>query len=265
MCSGYIRWRNEKKIGAGNWTSCVFKSEKPTSNIIKRVYALSLREKMELDLEARLMGEALILNRSLDSLYEDYIKLNELNEPLELRRNQVDDLEPIIEEGEIVDEPMMDKVKTSCKKHGFYRDEDMGDIRDGKSTRNRWGKSKPEPVGSGLGTGLYTAYLGFGLRSIGLPVQVSEQVGLAGDMGSTNDVLILLVKDLDSGLLVRTRALEQETRDLDVEIKQMKDLKASYGVTTPQDLRRNLIKEGMSQHHSYDITTLLPLRRNLPR
>ncbi|GJT01636.1 putative reverse transcriptase domain-containing protein [Tanacetum coccineum] len=65
----------------------VFKSEKPTSNIIKRVYMLSLRERMELDLEARLIREALILNRSLDPLYGDYIELNDLNEPLELRRN----------------------------------------------------------------------------------------------------------------------------------------------------------------------------------
>ncbi|GJS50429.1 hypothetical protein Tco_0623791 [Tanacetum coccineum] len=69
---------------------------------------------MELDLEARLMGEALILNRSLDPLYGDYIELNDVNEPLELRRNQVDDLEPTIEEGEVVDEPMMDIVKTRC-------------------------------------------------------------------------------------------------------------------------------------------------------
>ncbi|GJT15578.1 ribonuclease H-like domain, reverse transcriptase, RNA-dependent DNA polymerase [Tanacetum coccineum] len=91
-----------------------FKNDKPTSNIIKRVYALSLRERMELDLEARLMGEALILNRSLDPLYGDYIKLNDLNEPLELRRNQVDDLEPTIKEGEVVDEPKMDIVKTRC-------------------------------------------------------------------------------------------------------------------------------------------------------
>ncbi|GJW07882.1 hypothetical protein Tco_1570305, partial [Tanacetum coccineum] len=37
----------------------------------------------------------------------------------------------------------------------------------------------------------------------------------------------------------RTQALEQETRDLDVEIKQMKVLKAGYGVTTPQEVRRN--------------------------
>ncbi|GKF56845.1 zinc finger, CCHC-type containing protein [Tanacetum coccineum] len=65
----------------------VFKSDKPTRNIIKRIYALSLREMMELDLEARRIGEALILNRSLDSLYGDYIELNDLNEPLELKRN----------------------------------------------------------------------------------------------------------------------------------------------------------------------------------
>ncbi|GJY94553.1 hypothetical protein Tco_0510914 [Tanacetum coccineum] len=69
---------------------------------------------MELDLEARLMGEALILNRSLDPLYGDYIELNDLNEPLGLRRNQVDDLEPTIEEVEVVDEPMVDIVKTRC-------------------------------------------------------------------------------------------------------------------------------------------------------
>ncbi|GJV20874.1 gag-pol polyprotein [Tanacetum coccineum] len=47
---------------------------------------------------------------SLDWLYGDYIELNDLNKPLELRRNQVDDLEPTIEEGEVVDDPMMDIV-----------------------------------------------------------------------------------------------------------------------------------------------------------
>nr|GEW70089.1 hypothetical protein [Tanacetum cinerariifolium] len=36
----------------------------------------------------------------------------------------------------------------------------------------------------------------------------------------------------------RTRALKQEMWDLDVENKQDKNLKASYGVTTPQELRR---------------------------
>ncbi|GJZ69353.1 putative reverse transcriptase domain-containing protein [Tanacetum coccineum] len=62
--------------------------------------------------EARLMGEALILNRSLDPVYEDYIKLNDLNEPLELRRDQVKDLGPMIKEGEVIDEPMEDILKT---------------------------------------------------------------------------------------------------------------------------------------------------------
>ncbi|GJS58781.1 hypothetical protein Tco_0653565 [Tanacetum coccineum] len=82
----------------------VFSSVKPASSLIKRVYMLSLRERMELDLEARLMGETLVLNRSLDPFLEDYIKLNDLNEPFELRRNQGDDLMPTIEEGEVIEE-----------------------------------------------------------------------------------------------------------------------------------------------------------------
>ncbi|GJU16615.1 retrovirus-related pol polyprotein from transposon TNT 1-94 [Tanacetum coccineum] len=98
-----LRVRDEKII---------FKSMKPASSLIKRVYMLGLRERMELDLEARIMGETLLLNRSLDPLYDDYIKLNDLNVPLELRRDQVDDLMPTIEEGEIIDEPMIDIIKT---------------------------------------------------------------------------------------------------------------------------------------------------------
>ncbi|GKD04376.1 hypothetical protein Tco_1179350 [Tanacetum coccineum] len=65
---------------------------------------LSLRERMELDLEARLMGETLVINRSLDPLNGDYIELNDLNEPFELRRNQGDNLVPTIEEGEVIEE-----------------------------------------------------------------------------------------------------------------------------------------------------------------
>ncbi|GKF67436.1 putative reverse transcriptase domain-containing protein, partial [Tanacetum coccineum] len=64
----------------------VFTSVKPASSLIKRVYMLSLRERMELDLEARLMAKTLVLNRSLDPFFEDYIELNDLNEPYELRR-----------------------------------------------------------------------------------------------------------------------------------------------------------------------------------
>nr|GEX96957.1 hypothetical protein [Tanacetum cinerariifolium] len=40
----------------------IFKSIKPASSLIKRVYMLSLRERMELDLEARLMGDTLVIN-----------------------------------------------------------------------------------------------------------------------------------------------------------------------------------------------------------
>ncbi|GJX53653.1 gag-pol polyprotein [Tanacetum coccineum] len=65
----------------------VFTSVKPASGLIKRVYMLSLRERMELDLEARLIGETLVLNRSLNPFFEDYIELNNLNEPFKLRRN----------------------------------------------------------------------------------------------------------------------------------------------------------------------------------
>nr|GEZ59866.1 hypothetical protein [Tanacetum cinerariifolium] len=57
---------------------------------------------MELDLEARLMGETLVLNGSLDPLFGDYIELNDLNVPLELKRDQVDDLMPTIKEGEVI-------------------------------------------------------------------------------------------------------------------------------------------------------------------
>nr|GEV35897.1 ribonuclease H-like domain-containing protein [Tanacetum cinerariifolium] len=53
----------------------IFKSVKPASSLIKRV------------------------NISLEPLYGDYTKLNDLNLPLELRRDQVDDLMPTIEEG----------------------------------------------------------------------------------------------------------------------------------------------------------------------
>nr|GEY89809.1 hypothetical protein [Tanacetum cinerariifolium] len=76
----------------------IFKSVKPGGSLFKKVYMLSLRERIDHDLEARLMGETLILNRSFDPLYRDYIELNDLNEPQELRRNRVDDLEPTVEE-----------------------------------------------------------------------------------------------------------------------------------------------------------------------
>ncbi|GJZ04882.1 hypothetical protein Tco_0538157 [Tanacetum coccineum] len=49
-------------------------------------------------------GETLDVNRSLDPLNEDYIELNDLNEPFKLRRNQGDDLMPTLKEGELFEE-----------------------------------------------------------------------------------------------------------------------------------------------------------------
>ncbi|GJS35453.1 hypothetical protein Tco_0533835 [Tanacetum coccineum] len=104
----------------------VFTSVKPASSLIKRVYMLSLRERMELDLEARLMGETLVLNRSLDPFFEDYIELNDLNEPFELRRNQGDDLMPTIKEGEVIEEfrTRDDKLDNGIDDYPSYCDDD---------------------------------------------------------------------------------------------------------------------------------------------
>ncbi|GJY20620.1 putative ribonuclease H-like domain-containing protein [Tanacetum coccineum] len=62
----------------------IFKSMKPANSLIKRVYMLGLREHMELDFEARLMRETL----------------------------SVDGLMTTIEEGEVIDDPMIDIIKT---------------------------------------------------------------------------------------------------------------------------------------------------------
>ncbi|GJY59215.1 putative reverse transcriptase domain-containing protein [Tanacetum coccineum] len=104
----------------------IFKSVKPASSIIKRVYMLSLRERMELDLEARLMGETLVINRSLDPFLEDYIELNDLNEPFELRRNQGNDLMPTIEEGEVIEEfrTRNEDLDTGIDDYPSYCDDD---------------------------------------------------------------------------------------------------------------------------------------------
>ncbi|GJY50102.1 putative reverse transcriptase domain-containing protein [Tanacetum coccineum] len=104
----------------------IFKSVKPASSIIKRVYMLSLREQMELDLEARLMGETLVINRSLDPFLEDYIELNDLNKPFELRRNQGDDLMPTIEEGEVIKEfrTRNEDLDTGMDDYPSYCDDD---------------------------------------------------------------------------------------------------------------------------------------------
>ncbi|GKE20360.1 mitochondrial proton/calcium exchanger protein-like protein isoform X1 [Tanacetum coccineum] len=106
------------------------------------VLRLILRERMELDLEARLMGETLVINRSLDPSNGDYIELNDLNEPFELRRNQGDDLMPSLRKvrnnviGALMNVPIF--VGTFSVVTDFavlenmdaYRDEGMGDVSD---------------------------------------------------------------------------------------------------------------------------------------
>ncbi|GKC04965.1 hypothetical protein Tco_0996575 [Tanacetum coccineum] len=124
----------------------VFKSDGPTSNIFKKVYVLGLRERMELDLEARIIREALILNRSQDPEFGDFLELNDLNEPLEHKNHEKENLDLGIKEGEIIDEPMIDVVKIRHDKERVekideypimenmdaYRDKDMGDVIFGK-------------------------------------------------------------------------------------------------------------------------------------
>nr|GEW73908.1 hypothetical protein [Tanacetum cinerariifolium] len=53
-------------------------------------------------------------NRLLDPLNGDYIELNDLNAPFKLRRNQADDLDPTIEEGEIDDGLIAGVYKARC-------------------------------------------------------------------------------------------------------------------------------------------------------
>nr|GEX28833.1 putative reverse transcriptase domain-containing protein [Tanacetum cinerariifolium] len=60
----------------------VFKSIKPATSIIKRVYMLSTN----LDSKTKLRGEA--VNESFDPNYGDYIELNDLDMPLEPKMNQ---------------------------------------------------------------------------------------------------------------------------------------------------------------------------------
>nr|GEW86209.1 uncharacterized protein [Tanacetum cinerariifolium] len=104
-------FKRKKTLRVGD-EKIIFKSMKPASSLIKMVNMLSLRERMELDLEDRLIGDTLVLNRSLDPLFGDCIKLNDLNVPLELKRVQVYDLMPTIKEGEVINKPMIDIIKT---------------------------------------------------------------------------------------------------------------------------------------------------------
>nr|GFA36380.1 hypothetical protein [Tanacetum cinerariifolium] len=91
----------------------VFKSIRHASSILRRVYML--KERTNLDSKNELIGEA--NNKSFDPHYGDYIKLNDLDKPLEPRMNQDNNSKPIIDESIIVDEPSNKccyKMKFSC-------------------------------------------------------------------------------------------------------------------------------------------------------
>ncbi|GJV43917.1 putative reverse transcriptase domain-containing protein [Tanacetum coccineum] len=100
-----------------------FKSHKPTSNIIKRVYALGLLESRKLGLEIRLMGDELRKNKLQDPNFEGIIELNDPNKPIEHRRNQVKVFVPTIDEGEGMDEPIIEDIETKFDNIGDNEDE----------------------------------------------------------------------------------------------------------------------------------------------
>ncbi|GJS61914.1 RNA-directed DNA polymerase [Tanacetum coccineum] len=64
----------------------IFKSIKPSTSIIQRLYMV--KERMDLDSKTEFVGEA--INESFDQLYGNYIELNDLDMPLEPRMNQDD-------------------------------------------------------------------------------------------------------------------------------------------------------------------------------
>ncbi|GKA38617.1 hypothetical protein Tco_0731168 [Tanacetum coccineum] len=84
--------------------------------------------------EENIFPKILVLNRSLDPFLEDYIELNDLNEPFKLRRNQGYDLIPTIEKGAVMNVPIF--VGTFSIVTDFavlenmdaYRDNGMGDV-----------------------------------------------------------------------------------------------------------------------------------------
>ncbi|GJR19158.1 hypothetical protein Tco_1370795 [Tanacetum coccineum] len=92
----------------------VFKSIKPATSIIRRVYML----KTNLDSKTELIGED--VNKSFNPHYGDYIKLNDLDVPSKPRMNQDDNFKPTIDENVIVNEPT-NKCCTTDNEIFLYR------------------------------------------------------------------------------------------------------------------------------------------------
>ncbi|GJV79997.1 hypothetical protein Tco_1515867 [Tanacetum coccineum] len=101
----------------------LFKSNKPTSDIINRVYALSLIKSTKLGLETRLMGKELRNNKSQDPNFKDFIELNDPNEPIKHRKNQVKVFVPTINEDGGMNEPIIEDIKIKFYNIGDNEDE----------------------------------------------------------------------------------------------------------------------------------------------
>ncbi|GKE21120.1 hypothetical protein Tco_1432632 [Tanacetum coccineum] len=80
-------------------------------------------ERRKLGLETRPMGDELRMNKSQDPNFEDFIELNDLNEPIEHRRNQVKIFLPTIDEVEGMDEPIIEDIETKFDNIGDNEDE----------------------------------------------------------------------------------------------------------------------------------------------
>ncbi|GJV78365.1 homeodomain-like protein [Tanacetum coccineum] len=94
----------------------VVEADTPLIRQKERLSELMDREKSATNLKKLLMEKPKI--GSLDPVYGDYIEVNDLNGPLELRRDQVEDLGPTIED-------VMENMDA-------YRDDEMGDVIFGK-------------------------------------------------------------------------------------------------------------------------------------
>jgi hypothetical protein len=98
----------------------VYKCENPIKSIIRNVYMLGLREREDLDLEARFMGEILVHNRSLNPYSGDYIDLNDLDTPLGIDERSIVDSNSNIDE-ETVDMPRLNAIFTkNCDEFDGY-------------------------------------------------------------------------------------------------------------------------------------------------
>ncbi|GJY43645.1 hypothetical protein Tco_0431858 [Tanacetum coccineum] len=76
---------------------CIGSNHTPALVILERPFCLAPHAKID-------VFKRKITLRIIRRFFEDYIELNDLNVPLELRRDQVDDLMPTIKESEIVEE-----------------------------------------------------------------------------------------------------------------------------------------------------------------